>query len=196
MESQPCPLCGPAFVDWLAACPQRSARWQALPRRKLRRGQRLLAQGETIDRIWWMEQGLARGFFLDTEGRERNHAFYAELDWLGAAGIGARSPWHLEALEAGLVVELSAQDLLDLQADWPQAPALIMQALLAGLARQTQREQDLLMLDAAARYQSFLNSAPALAERLSQKHIASYLGITEVALSRIRRRQREDAGRA
>jgi len=192
MESQPCPLCGPAFIEWLSANPERLARWRALPRRTLRRGQSLQTQGQRVDRIWWMEQGLARGFFLDPQGRERNHAFYAEQDWLGAAGIGALSPWHLEALESSCVVELSEQDLQALQQAWPQVPGLILQALLAGLARQTQREHELLMLDAAARYQSFLDAAPALAERLSQKQIASYLGITEVALSRIRRRQRED----
>ncbi len=191
MVSAPCPLCGPAFIEWLQACPERWAHWQTLPRRALQRGQSLQSQGQRVERVWCLEQGLVRGFFLDPQGRERNHAFYAEHEWLGATRFGSASPWHLQALESSQVVELSEAALQNLQAQWPQAPSLIMQALQAGLAHQTEREHALLMLDAAERYRSFLQASPALAQRLSQKHIASYLGITEVALSRIRRRLRE-----
>jgi len=44
----------------------------------------------------------------------------------------------------------------------------------------------LLLDDAPTRYLNFLAEYPALEPRLKQYHIASYLGITPVTLSRIR----------
>lgn len=194
MTTPPCPVCGPAFLDWLALEPARLAQWQALPRRRLARGQRWSGAG-----LAWVERGLLRSVFLDAQGRERNHGFYPELHWLGQpaallpAWLPAVAPaaGFVEALEPSELVALSGPALLALQQAWPQALELILQGLAAGLARQTLREQQLLMLDATARYQRFLADEPALAQRLTQKQVASYLGITEVALSRLRRRLRE-----
>lgn len=182
----PCPVCGPAFLEWLHAEPARLARWQALPRRRLRRGQPWAGDG-----LAWVQQGLLRSYFLDAQGRERNHGFYPEQQWMGLPGSPAPAMGRIEALEASELVEVSGLALQHLQAEWPQALALILQGLAAGLARQTAREHQLLMLDATARYQQFLADEPALAARLAQKQVASYLGITEVALSRLRRRLRE-----
>jgi len=182
----PCPVCGPAFLDWLQQDAARLAQWQALPRRRLARGQRWPGEG-----LAWVERGLLRSVFLDAQGRERNHAFYPELQWLGLPGAAAPAAGMVEALEPSELVELSGPALQALQRAWPQALELILQGLAAGLARQTLREQQLLMLDATARYQRFLADEPALAQRLAQKQVASYLGITEVALSRLRRRLRD-----
>lgn len=56
--------------------------------------------------------------------------------------------------------------------------------------RKRQREEDLLCLSAEARYLAFTERNPILASRLQQQEIATYLRITPVALSRIRRRLR------
>jgi predicted nucleic acid-binding Zn ribbon protein len=47
------------------------------------------------------------------------------------------------------------------------------------------REQELLLNSATERWATFMRQQPDLAKRLPQKIIASYLGITPVALSRI-----------
>jgi CRP-like cAMP-binding protein len=49
------------------------------------------------------------------------------------------------------------------------------------------REREFLSEDATARYLSFKQNNPGLEEKVSQYHVASYLGITPVALSRIRK---------
>jgi CRP-like cAMP-binding protein len=46
------------------------------------------------------------------------------------------------------------------------------------------------LFDAKERYESFLEEYPQMEQRLKQSLIASYLGITPVALSRIRRQPR------
>ncbi len=47
-----------------------------------------------------------------------------------------------------------------------------------------------MLKSAQARYETFLRDHADLVIRLPQYHIASYLGITDVALSRIRKRMR------
>lgn len=49
-----------------------------------------------------------------------------------------------------------------------------------------EREIELLSADAKSRYRVFVTRYPELSGRISQYHIASYLGITPEALSRIR----------
>jgi hypothetical protein len=51
------------------------------------------------------------------------------------------------------------------------------------------REYELLGLRAEARYRAFSERYPGLEARVAGKHIASYLGITAVHLSRLRRKR-------
>lgn len=44
------------------------------------------------------------------------------------------------------------------------------------------------LLNSVERYQQFLKAYPGLEQRIKQCHLASYLGITPVSLSRIRRK--------
>lgn len=192
-HAAPCPVCGPALLAHLQQSPARLARWQALPRLALRRGQVLLRAGETPPALWWVEQGLLRASFLDAEGRERSHAFYAEQQWLGLPGAPQASPLNLDALEPSRLCVLSYAALRAWQAEEPGLAELLWQGLCAQVQLLTARHQAWLMLGAAERYLRFLQEEPALATRLKQRQLASYLGITDVALSRIRRRLREQA---
>ncbi len=49
-----------------------------------------------------------------------------------------------------------------------------------------EREVQLLTMNATRRYLRLSESSPWLLQRVSQRHIATYLGMTEVSLSRIR----------
>ncbi|MCV2367986.1 Crp/Fnr family transcriptional regulator [Roseateles oligotrophus] len=183
-----CPACGPELLAFLQAEPGRFQRWQALPRRQLKRGDCLLRAGEVAPALWFVEVGLLRGQFLDADGRERIHAFYPELQWLGLPGAEQASPYTLEAMERSQLVVFTHAELQGWQALWPGIGELLWQALAVQVRRLTERQQQWLMLDAGARYQSFLRDEPSLARRLKLKDVASYLGLTNVALSRIRRR--------
>lgn len=54
--------------------------------------------------------------------------------------------------------------------------------------RLIQREHQWLMFSATERYLKVLQEAPGWPEQVPQHRLASYLGVTDVALSRIRRR--------
>jgi len=188
-----CSVCTPDLDGLLAGTPGLAAAWNKLPRRALRKGQHLVQMGEWVASIWRVEHGLLRMVYQDTQGNERNRSFHAEGHWLGAGAppVATESPYAIEALEASAVVEVPYALLQDLMAQHPAVRGALQGALDGIFSRQNQRLSELLMLDAAERYQAFLDLYGDMVPRLRLHHVASYLGITNVALSRIRRRGKE-----
>jgi CRP-like cAMP-binding protein len=187
-----CLACSPALPAALAADARLAAAWQALPRQTYAVGAQLLAVDAWADRAWWIEAGLVRLYYLDANGRERNKSFHAAGAWV-AGGVPAqrsRSPYAIAALEATRTVVLPYERLIEWQRELPAVQTIVADALLSVFERMARREAELLMLTAAQRYQRFVAQQPALAARLPLHQIASYLGITSVALSRVRARLR------
>lgn len=198
-EAVQCTVCDMSEFDrLLALSPALMRAWEGLPRRNLQPGQALIGLGEPARHLWRIERGLVRLYFLSPEGRESNRSFHAEGKWVGvgvpAAASETASPYLIEALEASQAVELSYAALRTLQDAHPQVGAAVQNALANVFQRQSQREAELLLLDAEARYRAFLDHHGALARRIPLHHVASYLGITNVALSRIRRRMKSAPG--
>ena len=186
-----CPACGPAFVRWLNADAARQTAWLALPRRCVRAGEVLQSVGQPLGAVWFVEQGLLRSHFLNADGRERNCAFYTEHQWAGIPpprGTPAEATFAIEALERSHVVELSHDRLAAWLQSRPELQETLTDALLVNLVASSRRESALMMDSAEQRYKQFLEEYPEIVERVALHHVASYLGITSVALSRIRRR--------
>lgn len=185
-----CSACTPDLDDMFVRTPGLAAAWNKLPRHQLRKGQHLVQMGETVASMWRVEHGLLRMYYQSAQGVERNRSFHAQGHWLGAGAppIETESPYAIEALEASTVVEVSYALLRELMTVHPAVLSTMQDALDGIFARQNQRVSELLMLDASERYQAFLMLYGDMANRLRLHHVASYLGITNVALSRIRRR--------
>jgi CRP-like cAMP-binding protein len=186
-----CVACLPeALSRVVQADPALAEIWHTLPQRRLQRGQVLLRLGEMPQHLWWIRQGLVRLYFLTPEGTERNRSFHAEGAWIGggAPPIATPSPYVIEALEDTELLVLSYAALSAVVRDRPAVRAVFDEALGWLFLRQAAREAELLSEEPARRYERFLETSPQLAARLPLHHIASHLGITNVALSRIRRR--------
>ena len=144
----PCPACGPDFVRWLQADPARETAWLALPRRWVDAGQVLQSVGQRLRSVWFVEQGLLRSHFLNTDGLERNCAFHAEWAWAGMPpprGAPAVAAFAIDALERSLVVELSHASLAAWLQHRPELQATLTETLLASLMAASRRESGLLM---------------------------------------------------
>src|SRR5690606_18873603 len=96
------------------------------------------------------------------------------------------------SLEDCWTLEIPKAALLDLVAREPQVTVFINSLLLKLAMKKERREYELLCLSAEARYLLFCESEAHLLPRLAQNDIARYLGITPVALSRIRKRCRAE----
>ncbi len=156
--------------------------------RQARPGQLLLRAGETAKRIFFVQTGLLREYYVDHQGKEATRRFCGVGEFSGSlADLLASGPSavFIEAMEAGELLELDFQSVDALSMQHPSL-MLLMRRLAEGLYRhKMRREFEMLTLPAVERYQRFAAAQPALEARLPRHLVASYLGITPVHLSRI-----------
>jgi CRP-like cAMP-binding protein len=191
MPEGACNVCDPqALAAMLRSDPALAARWGALPRRAFDAGAALQRAGDNAPRCWLVERGVVRLFYLNEQGTERNRSFHGTGSWVGGSlpPLVVPSPYAIEALSKVDTVELDYATLRQWQSAHPQLEGIVAQALGHIFTQQSQREAELLSLTAQARYASFLTSYGTLAPQIPQHHVASYLGISPVSLSRIRAR--------
>lgn len=172
--------------------------WRALEARlrprRLAKGEFFLRPGEASASVALVRRGLLRFYYTDTSGAEYTKAFRAEGELASAYAellLGIPSRTHIQALED---CELLAADFGALDAalspfpSWQRTARLIAEHFYVVKER---REFELLQLSAEERYGRFVEEFPGILERLPQYHVASYLGVTPVALSRIVSRLRK-----
>lgn len=97
------------------------------------------------------------------------------------------SPLETLALEDCDMLRISKQNFLKLK-ETPIGLKIFLHSAEASFVEKQQQQIDLLLKTAEQRYIEILNKQPGLVQRTSQKHIASYLGITTQSLSRIRKK--------
>lgn len=155
----------------------------------LNRGEFFVREGDVPQTIGFVISGILRLYYIDPDGNEFTKSFCAENSFVAAySALLMRQPSRLfiQALEDAkiLIADYSTyRSLLESQAGLQQLNCKIAEFLFI---KKERRESALLLDDAKTRYLSFLEEYPGLEARLKQHHIASYLGVTPVTLSRIR----------
>lgn len=77
--------------------------------------------------------------------------------------------------------------MLELREQYSEIVELYNRFLISALNEHWKLKQVLVQYSAIQRYQWFMKEYPGLIDRVSNKHIASFLGMTPVTLSRLRR---------
>ena len=161
-------------------------------------GSSLVVPDAVEECLWWIESGLVRLYSLGADGLARNHDFVEPGDWAFAS-----LTWHngepccdgaalgLEALEDTVALRVPLPTLQHWRETSPAAADWIADEMMRHGSRRMQREASLLQSSAEQRYLALLSQRPHLAARIAQHHIAAWLGITPVGLSRIRARIRD-----
>ena len=154
-------------------------------------GTALFRQGDCDAGVHYLESGLVRYYYLTEEGVERNHTFAAEGNLVGClpacAGRGVNT-FSVEAIERTYTFKIPGPVYLTLDERHPCWLRFKLRLMEHVALRKEAREATFLLDSAEVRYQRFLSDYGEVAERIPQYHIASWLGISPVALSRIRKR--------
>ena len=157
----------------------------------LAKGQALLREGQQWADLWWLERGALRLYYLDREGQAANKNFYLDgaMVWPITPAL-REQPVHfwVEALEPSRVWSLPWDAWAQATRDFGPWNALEHRVLTALLQDKMAREHAFLQLTATERYLALQDEHPDWLARIALRHLASWLGITDVALSRIRRR--------
>ncbi len=158
-------------------------------RRTLAAGESFLQAGERATEVATVHSGGLREYFVLADGTERSKSFNLPGEFAGSlsdllSGETSRT-WVVAEVPTVLLVT-PWPDYLTLVERWPgwQRFARVVAENL--YRRKVEREYELLALDAAARYRRSLQRWPTLEQVFKQRHIASYVGITPVHLSRLR----------
>jgi CRP-like cAMP-binding protein len=160
-----------------------------LRERILPRNAFLLRAGDVCRHLFFVESGLVRCFYYK-DGKEISSRFIQE----GEVAWSPQSFFHqqtgieyIQALERTHVVTLSFEHIQCICRDFPLFGTVRQQITEAFLIAQEQRMQAIWMQRSPEKLDWFSTQYPMLTDRLTGKHLASYLGITEVMLSSLRR---------
>ena len=147
---------------------------------KFKKGEIIQRKGETNSKLYYIKKGLLRSYTIDGKGKEHIFMFALDGGMIGDATL-PDEPCELfiDALEDS---EVFAREK-DIKRDaTPRVFKMVVQCM-------TDLQKRVLMLmseSAIDRYIHFEKTYPELLQRLPQRMIAAYLGITPEALSKIR----------
>lgn len=183
------------LIDWLQHIQPLSAKaQQALLRHcavlKLSKGEILQSIGRTCYTVYFIRKGSARIFYYK-DGNDITESFAFENSLLARVEslfTGRPSLKGIELLEDTELIAISALPVFKLYDEFPQIERLARKITERGYVDTVNRIESLQFHSAEERYRQLLLEAPDLLKRVPLKHIASYLGITQVSLSRIRRK--------
>lgn len=172
--------------------PEEAARFtHLLGTQEVANGDHLLVAGERAPCLWFVVSGCVRTYITDAQGREYNLAFSTEGWWCTDSASffeGGRATLALQALEATSLLSLTLADLEQLCIQVPKFERFFRLLAQKGYQLLERRLVAMLRLTAEARFMRFHRQYPRLLNRVAQKHIASYLGITPEFLSMLRRK--------
>jgi CRP-like cAMP-binding protein len=137
----------------------------------------------------YITEGAFREYYTDKNGREFNKAFGFKGDFTGSyydLHLQEPSLVTIEALTDSTLILIDHkkyQQLVQTDAFWLKVSYTVAHNLLM---KKFEREWQLLTLTALERYELLQKRYPELEQLVPSYHIASYLGITPISLSRIR----------
>jgi len=157
-----------------------------------RKRQYVLQEGDICSHLSFVVRGCLRMYQVDEKGVEHIIQFASENYWINDLGIfhGQRpSLLIIDALEDTVVLQINRDDLVSLYLQAPKFNRIFRVLLENNFVRLQERLLQNISSAAEDRYQSFLNIYPHLVNRVSQVHIASFLGMTPEFLSRLRNKR-------
>ncbi|MBK7957773.1 MAG: Crp/Fnr family transcriptional regulator [Bacteroidetes bacterium] len=145
---------------------------------QVKKGEILQRNGDLNSKVYIVESGLLRSYSIDQKGKEHIYMFAPE-GWIVADATDEKLPSELfiDALEDS-VVQVMDKDM--------PVPIVDHKPLLKRIAVLQKRILMLMSSSAIERYQHFVETYPNIIQRVPQKMVASYLGITPEALSKVK----------
>ncbi|WP_299557149.1 Crp/Fnr family transcriptional regulator [Seonamhaeicola sp.] len=154
-----------------------------------KKGDFLIKEGEAHDFVYFIKEGALRSYYINKDGKDVTLWFGFECDIAASLSNFIESKPSLENLvflEDSTLLKIKRSTLLNLFNS--NLELSIFGRKLAEIAL-LEMEQQILSIhftDAKSRYLTLIEKFPHILQRVNLGHIASYLGITQVTLSRIR----------
>ncbi|WP_293946958.1 MULTISPECIES: Crp/Fnr family transcriptional regulator [unclassified Sphingobacterium] len=161
-----------------------------LIRQEFPKKQLLLKIGQTENYLSFIETGIIR-FYIPKDENELTFDFVFDNDFMsGYSSFLTQTPatYQIEALTNTTLWRLTYKDLQAVYNETEIGNIIGRQASESLFIEKAKRELSLLNDTAEQRYLNLFTEQPKLIKQIPLKYIASYIGITPQALSRIRKR--------
>ena len=155
--------------------------------KKFKKKETLLKQGEICKEIFYVQKGLLRVYVLN-DGREVNTWFVQEGDFItSVSSYHKQQPSDLciEALEDCEIISIKKSTLYFIMKNNHKAALFASNELFNKLCDYQEQASALRFMNAESRYDYLFEKQKAVFNRISQKHLASFLGIDTTYLSKI-----------
>lgn len=149
-----------------------------------------LTAGKICDEYFLLEKGYMRAFVHNTEGNEVTTGFYAPgqiIFEVSSFFNRSRSKENIQALTDCQGWYITYQQLNNLFHTIPEFREFGRSVLVKGFSVLKTRMLSTISETAEERHETLLKTSPEIFQHAPLKHIASYLGITDTSLSRIRK---------
>lgn len=151
----------------------------------------MLKAGQPCTTFNYVANGALRAFFRDNDEKESTIMF-AVSDWwitdMPCFVSGNPAMISIEAVADSEILQLTKEDIDALYVAVPKFERYFRILMQNAYIREQLRVLQNLSLPAEVRYTNFLEKYPSINQQVTQKHIASYLGITPEFLSVIRKK--------
>jgi len=152
------------------------------------KGDMILEFGEICNHLYFVNKGFTRIFYFKN-GKEITEWFADEKQFFfSIISYFENKPSQLviEAIEDCEIIELSKQGLESLRKSNVEIANLIIRFYSRSLILSQKRMESMQFETASMRYQNLLTRQPNILKKVPLQHLASFLGITQETLSRIR----------
>ncbi len=161
---------------------------QCLKKIILAKNDLLLQEGKICKHLYFLQSGALRGFY-NLDGKEITHWFGFEKDFVTSFySFTTQLPAveNIQLIEGSILWSIDKTTLNDLFNQYHEIERLVRIAYEKYYIRLEERYVNAQFKTAAERYQNLLQQSPHLLKRVPLGYIASYLGISQETLSRIR----------
>ena len=149
----------------------------------------LVQAGEICKHSYFVNSGIVRSFNINDNIVEHVLHFACEGWWIGDMySLLTQKPGNLfiEVLEDAEVVLLSKENQEELYSQIPKLERFFRILTENSLVAHQERLMDNLSLSAEERFEKFCNKYPTLIQKVPQKQVASYIGVTPEFFSKMK----------
>ena len=149
-----------------------------------------LEAGHVSRRVGFLLEGVLRICYYNNQGAEITRNFIDELHLttdLRGLEYGLASPEYVQAVTDCRLLVFAKHDWDELAHTIVGWSEMVHKMTAKHLREKLARISPMMAQDATTRYLEFIENYPQLANRISLSHLASFLGITQSSLSRIRK---------
>jgi len=156
---------------------------------KVKKNKFIINSGSQCNDLYFISEGCLKKYYINTEGKERVFTFATEMQWIGDMNSlrkQEKTIFNISALEDTELIVISKTNIEKLINHIPKFERYFRQISYDLIYKLERRINQCLSCSAEERYGDFIQDFENLEQRISQKEIASYIGITPEFLSVLR----------